>query len=116
MKQSIMYAMSENDGDVCILHARRNAKSPRSRDPRALRALLRSCRARYFVPRLGSALPRGVWKRIGRSSIQPVLIFVKSVLYSPRYDFFEITRRSADAHFPGNFALAFGQALSTARK
>lgn len=54
-------------------------------------------RARYFAPRQG--LPRGIWRRQGKA-VSPVLMFVGSPSYSPRYRFDEITRAVAEMRFP----------------
>lgn len=72
-------------------------------------------RARYFVPKPGSKLRRGVWVRRGKSSIAPVLLFVGGVGYQPRYDFAGISRRSAEAIFPRVFEAAFVRVLDRAR-
>ncbi len=71
-------------------------------------------RARYFVPRDGSKLPRGIWRRTDKR-IEPVLLFVGSVSYTARYQFCEISNRVASTRMQSNFDLAMARALVTAR-
>lgn len=72
-------------------------------------------RARYFVPKPGSKLARGIWVRRGKSSIAPVLLFVGGVGYRPRYDFDGISRETAAEWFPSIFESKFVQVLGRAR-
>lgn len=67
-------------------------------------------RARYFVPKPGSALPRGVWRRQGKK-IAPVLLFVRSPTYSVRYRFFEVSEEAALRLFPQIFDRALERAI-----
>lgn len=71
-------------------------------------------RSRYFVPREGSKLKRGVWMRKGKT-ISPVLIFVTGTNYQIRYRFYDISAREASARFPIRFEEAMIKALATAR-
>jgi hypothetical protein len=77
------------------------------------RARAKTTRVRYFVPPRGSNLRRGVWKRTGKHSIQPVLIFVSGVAYEKRYRFAEISRTVAEMRFPINFQGAMSAAILT---
>jgi hypothetical protein len=72
---------------------------------------------RYFVPPPGSALDkraRGVWVRRGRKVI-PALIFVRSIDYRRRFDFFGVGKRTAEATYPIELERALVQAFATAR-
>lgn len=60
-------------------------------------------RNRYFVPQAGSALRRGIWRRKGKKTIEPVFIFVSAVAYQTRYPFFDISVDYARTYFPINF-------------
>lgn len=71
----------------------------------------------YFVGRPGGGkLPLGVWQRFNpHGFIKPVLIFVDSVLYEPRFDFYYVGKRAVEKRFRANFDAALVQALATAR-
>ncbi|MGF7160139.1 hypothetical protein FHS85_001762 [Rhodoligotrophos appendicifer] len=71
-------------------------------------------RERYFVPKAGSALTPGVYRRRGRK-IAPVLIFVAEVSYTPRFDFFGIVARSVGLHGSRLIQASIEQALATMR-
>jgi hypothetical protein len=71
---------------------------------------------RFFVPREGSALPRGVWERFGSKAVRPVLIFVKPPRYTKRFDFYGIARRESLRLLPVNFRIALQTALETAKR
>lgn len=62
-----------------------------------------SSRARYFVPQPGSSLRRGIWRRKGKSAIEPVFIFVSAPTYAKRYPFFELSTEKANEWFPLSF-------------
>lgn len=62
-----------------------------------------AARNRYFVPQPGSRLRRGIWRRVGKSRIEPVLIFVSSVTYAKRYHFHQLSMQEADRVFPEEF-------------
>lgn len=69
----------------------------------------------YFVAHPGSRMGRGSWKNNRRqtltpgvyrrtffgfgSSIEPILIFVTSATYKPRFDFYGIAQRTVDREF-----------------
>lgn len=74
-----------------------------------------SARNRYFVPQPGSTLRRGIWRRKGKKSIEPVFIFVSGVTYQKRYDFFGISMDRALALFPMNFELRLMQGIEDQR-
>lgn len=77
------------------------------------RARAKSTRVRYFVPPPGSNLRRGIWKRTGKHSIHPVLMFVTSVSYQRRYRFDEISRNAAMSVFPRKLDAAMSAAILT---
>jgi len=60
-------------------------------------------RNRYFVPQPGSSLRRGIWRRKGKKTIEPVFVFVSAVAYQARYPFFDISMERARIYFPMNF-------------
>jgi len=70
----------------------------------------------YFSGRINGQL--GVWKRIGfalGSAVRPVLIFVESTLYEPRYDFEYVARLTFDREGEGLMRQAIDEAMRTAR-
>lgn len=70
---------------------------------------------RYFVPREGHPLPRGVWERRGRE-VRPILFFVKQPTYKKLFPFFEVTRETAELQLPIKWRMALARALGTARR
>lgn len=56
----------------------------------------------FFVPQPTSKLKPGVYRRIGRK-IEPFLIFVSSVSYKKRFDFYGLANRVASREFPRKF-------------
>lgn len=58
--------------------------------------------ARYFVPRDGSGLRRGVYERVGKR-IRAVLIFVRQPVYRARYDFGQAAEAKAVRVFGNHF-------------
>ena len=68
----------------------------------------------YFTSH-GGRLPAGVWQRSGRKSIKPILFFTKSPGYTPRYDFFGISRKITAEQFPLHFRSTMAEAMRTAR-
>ena len=65
--------------------------------------------------RSGHLLP-GVYQRVKTgfgTSLKPILIFVNSVNYRKRLDFYGITERVVSRDMAGNFSEAFDKALST---
>ncbi|RVD65258.1 hypothetical protein [Mesorhizobium sp. M7A.F.Ca.ET.027.03.2.1] len=74
-----------------------------------------STRSRYFIPKPGGALRRGIWRRSGKGKIEPLFLFVSSVGYSVKYNFFDLSQRIAERSFPRQFEAALAQAVRTAR-
>lgn len=73
--------------------------------------------AEYFVGSPGGA-PLGVYRRFGfahGSAVKPILIFVRSAVYRPRYDFQEIAAKVVRDEFPRQFSEAYQRAVATAR-
>jgi hypothetical protein len=73
-----------------------------------------STRTVYFVAPPNSGWKRGIFRRNGRR-IEPVLLFLKDVRYDVRYQFFDISRRVAEARLPVNFQDALAKALASAQ-
>lgn len=72
----------------------------------------------YFVGRPGDRLPLGIYQRIGfgfGSAIRPVLLFVRSAVYTERFDFEYVVRKTVETEFPAEFARAMVEAKRTAR-
>jgi len=72
----------------------------------------------YFVGTPGDRLPLGVYQRIsfnGGTAVRPVLLFVRSALYQPRFDFKYVVEQTVKTEFQGEFQLAFAEAVRTAR-
>jgi hypothetical protein len=70
----------------------------------------------YFVgaPADGK-LPLGVWQRFSQQrQIRPILIFVKSVHYSQRFNFDYVGQLTVAREFPGQFARALSEAQASA--
>lgn len=68
-------------------------------------------------PANGRHLPPGVYQRVITgfgTSIKPVMIFVKRAAYKKRLDFYGIAQSTIDKEFPGEFNVAFEEAMSTA--
>lgn len=63
-------------------------------------------------------LPRGIWQRRSfgawGTAVRPVFLFVERANYQPRYRFFEIGDRVANARFAGHFRESYALALRTA--
>lgn len=62
-----------------------------------------SSRSRYFVPQPGSSLRRGIWRRKGQRSIEPVFIFVSAPAYQKRYPFYQLSQQKAAELLPMHF-------------
>ncbi|KQW96964.1 hypothetical protein ASC94_09155 [Massilia sp. Root418] len=72
----------------------------------------------YFVGRPGDRLPLGIYQRVGfgfGSAIKPVLLFVRSAVYTERFDFEYVVRKTVETEFAGEFARAMVEAERTAR-
>ena len=68
----------------------------------------------FFISR-GGRLPAGIWQRYGRRSIKPILFFIKAPKYTPRYDFFGVSKKVVNEKFSQNFGTAMNDAIRTAR-
>lgn len=73
-------------------------------------------RVGYFVPRPGSKLSPGVWKRSGKKgSLTKILHFTTAMpAYDKRLGFYDGAQSVFDDQFPTNFARAFQKAMATA--
>jgi len=72
----------------------------------------------YFIIRKGltkRGLHPGVWQRVGKKSVKPVLIFGREPHYRPRYKFFEVAIHTVRKEWNGLFNEALANALRTAR-
>lgn len=70
-------------------------------------------KARYFVPKEGSGLRRGVYERVG-NKVRAVLIFVRQPTYRRRFDFGQATVAKAERVFEGYFNRYFYAELAKA--
>lgn len=61
---------------------------------------------RYFVPRAGTGLRRGIYERQGKA-LRAVMIFVRQPTYRARYDFGQAAEAKAKRAFPAHFARYF---------
>jgi len=72
----------------------------------------------YFVGSPGDRLPFGIYQRVsfnGGTAIKPVLMFVRSALYQPVFDFKYVVEQTVKTEFDGEFKRAYREALETAR-
>ncbi len=72
----------------------------------------------YFAGRPGDRLPLGIYQRVSfaaGSALKPVMIFVKSAIYRPIFDFEYVAEKTVQAEFSSEFARAFAEAQRTAR-
>lgn len=69
---------------------------------------------RHFVPRQGHPLAPGVYRREGRRAI-PVLMFVDTVNYAKRFDFYGIANSTAKAVFPDKWASSLKREIARVR-
>ncbi len=71
----------------------------------------------YFVGGRGPAahLRPGIWQRVGRRGLRPVLLFVSRATYVERYQFEQTARAEVVRTFAANFEKAWAKAVSTAR-
>lgn len=78
-------------------------------------AAQRKAGGRFFVVPPGQRVAPGIYQRefMGRN-ITPVVIYVKSVGYQKRYDFYGTAQRVIDAQLRPRFAAALNEALRTA--
>jgi hypothetical protein len=75
-----------------------------------------SKRAGYFVPRAGSKLSPGVWKRQGKKSLTKVLHFTTAMpTYRKRLGFYDGAEEVFETKFPIHFERTLARALATAR-
>jgi hypothetical protein len=94
----------------------RGAGAERARTKRSLKRNKNYRAARFFVPAKGSHLKPGVYQRKPRSrEVFPVILFLRSRPYTPRFPFFAIVEEHVDKTFPANFDAAFARAMRTAR-
>jgi hypothetical protein len=73
----------------------------------------RNKRARFFV--IGKAGRRFVVRRVEKSTLEIVLVFVPRAVYAPRFAFFDVAERVSAERFPVEFDRAFADAIRTAR-
>lgn len=75
----------------------------------------------YFRGGRGTGLPDGIWERhypnglSGKSFIRPVIIYVKSVSYKKRFDFYGVCLRTIDEYSGKVIDEVIDQAIATAR-
>lgn len=72
----------------------------------------------YFAGRPGDRLPLGIYQRVTfarGTAIKPVMIFVRSAVYQAVFNFEDVAKRTVDAEFGPQFALAYAEAKRTAR-
>ncbi|HMM76147.1 MAG TPA: hypothetical protein PJ986_10595 [Gammaproteobacteria bacterium] len=73
---------------------------------------------RYFVIPPGEEAHPGVYRESGVGQFRaakPVLLFVRTPNYQPRFPLADIVRRSVETHFPREFDSALRRAMQTAR-
>jgi hypothetical protein len=76
----------------------------------------RKSRIGYFVPRKGSGLSAGVWKRDGKNRVSKILHFTTAMPnYVERLGFYDGAEEVYDAQFPIRFTAAFEKAMGSAR-
>lgn len=72
--------------------------------------------ARFFVPKRDGGLFPGVWQRSPQDdSVFPVMLFIRSESYRVRLHLDDVVDRHVRASIDENFAVAFAQAMRTAR-
>lgn len=72
----------------------------------------------YGQPKGHPGLPVGIWRRLPGTpgKLVPVIVFPKqSAHYKPRFDFKKLVEDVARREFPAQFAIAFDDAVRTAR-
>jgi hypothetical protein len=72
----------------------------------------------YFVGRPGDRLPLGIYQRTNfafGSAIKPVLLFVRSAVYTERFDMEYVVEKTVEKEFAGEFARAMVEAERTSR-
>jgi hypothetical protein len=72
----------------------------------------------YFVGSPGDRMPLGVYQRVamaGGSALKPVLLFVRSAVYQPVFDFEYVVEQAVKTGFASEFEKAFAEAKRTAR-
>ena len=80
------------------------------------KAIRRGRHKDYFVGRPGNGSgPLGVWERIKGGGARPILIFVRSPNYKPRFDFYGVANRTADRRFPINMRRSLAEALASGK-
>lgn len=77
------------------------------------RAAQRKAGGRFFVMPIGSKVQPGIYQReFYGTNITPVLIFVSSVSYRRRLDFYGTVRRSAETHLGAQVERALNESLA----
>jgi hypothetical protein len=98
------------------LRAMRDASANKSSSRRSSRKLIRED---YFIGKPGGGrLPLGVYQRATfafGSSVRPVFIFGRQPVYRKRLPFFGVAQGTADQQLEHQFAIAFDEAMRTAR-
>lgn len=74
---------------------------------------IRAGKARYFVPKEGSGLRRGVYERVG-NRISAVVIFVRQPIYRKRFDFGQASVAKAERVFGAYWERHFYRELAKA--
>lgn len=99
-----------------VMSAVRAQSDRHMNSPRAAKVRSRSTK-QFFVPRPGSRLSSGVWKRTSKKAkIRKVLHFSQRVpAYKPRLGFVDGAYNRVNKNFPGYFARSFQKALNSAR-
>lgn len=99
-----------------VLSAVQSQRDSKANSTDASKARSKS-RVGYFVPRHGSKLSPGVWKRSGKKgSLTKILHFTTAMpAYDKRLGFYDGAQSVFDDQFPTNFARAFQKAMATAR-
>jgi hypothetical protein len=69
----------------------------------------------FFVPRVGSTLPRGIYQRMGKTTRMVMKIVVGKPGYKRRLNLFTIGQRAMDKYFERQFDVAFNRSLARLR-
>lgn len=70
--------------------------------------------SKFFLPTSG--LPPAIYERTGGGQLKVILAFTSEApTYTPRFPFQETARTTAQAQFPLNLAIRFGDAMNSAR-
>jgi len=89
------------------------AQSDKRSNSTAASKARRKTRTGYFVPRKGSRLSPGVWKRHGKNQITKVLHFTTAMpKYNERLRFYDGAEKVFDARFPIQFTRAMQKLMN----